>query len=148
MFVLVGGQIGVLATIGLVLLTATTGMFLLRHQGFGVLTRIRAALDQGEAPAREMVHGVMIAMAGLLLLTPGFITDSLGLLLFVPTVRERVWSFLRRNITVVGVGGVGMTGAGRPRRERGPTIDLDPEDYRGEPDPGSPWRGPEDDRRG
>lgn len=122
-FVVVGGQIGVLPTIGLVLATAVTGTILLRIQGFGVMTRIRAALDAGAMPGRDLVHGFMIMAAGLLLLTPGFITDTVGLLLFVPAVRDFAWSLVRDRIVVAAAQ------TGRPgQRDR--TIDLDAEEFR------------------
>jgi UPF0716 protein FxsA len=99
-FVMVGSKIGVLTTIALVLATAVTGVTLLRIQGLGALGRIRTQMDRGEMPSRDLVHGLMIMVAGLLLLTPGFITDTLGLLLFVPAILDRAWRFLRRRPSV------------------------------------------------
>ncbi|MBO6717136.1 MAG: FxsA family protein [Rhizobiaceae bacterium] len=120
-FVVVGGQIGVLATIGLVLATAVTGSILLRIQGFGVMARIRASLDAGGMPGRDLVHGFMIMAAGLLLLTPGFITDTVGLLLFVPAIRDLAWSLVRDRVVVA---------ASAPRRgPGGRTIDLDADEF-------------------
>ena len=138
LFVLIGGEIGVLATIALVLTTAVTGTILLRIQGFGIVNRIRRMLDEGRMPGRELVHGLMIMIAGVLLLTPGFFTDTIGLLLFVPALRDFAWSVARKRITIV-------TAEGRrepPRHPpgRGPTIDLDEEEFRRDPDPDSPWR--------
>ena len=71
-FVAVGSQIGVLATVGLVILTTVLGGALLRIQGFGVLGRIREEVEAGRTPGRELAHGVMIVLAGVLLLLPGF----------------------------------------------------------------------------
>lgn len=137
-FVVVGGQIGVLATLGLVLATAIAGSILLRVQGFGVLQRVRRTLDEGHVPGRELVHGVMILVAGILLLTPGFITDTLGFLLFVPSVRDAGWRFLRSRIVVVGAPtGRGSRGGGQ--REK--VIDLDMDDYSSSDPRQSPWRG-------
>jgi UPF0716 protein FxsA len=124
-FVLVGSQIGVLPTIAMVIATAVAGAILLRIQGFGALTRIRAAMETGGMPGRELVHGLMIMIAGVLLLTPGFITDSIGLLLFVPPVRDAAWRFLRSRVTIVG----GGSQPGPGRRSRGGTIDLDDDDF-------------------
>ena len=90
-FILVGGEIGVGWTVLLVLLTAILGTFLLRQQGFGVLEQIREDVNAGRVPAAAMAHGVLIIVAGVLLLTPGFVTDALGFLLFVPGVRRWVW---------------------------------------------------------
>lgn len=131
-FVLVGSQIGVLATIGLVIATTIAGSLLLRVQGFGALSRIRAAMETGAPPGREMVHGLMIMVAGVLLLAPGFITDALGLLLFLPPVRDLAWRLLRDRIVVVGGSPRGAHG----RRAGSGTIDLDENDFtREEPSP-------------
>lgn len=142
-FIAVGGQIGVLPTLALVLVTAIAGSILLRIQGFGVVERIRRAVDQGAVPGRDLVHGVMILVAGVLLLTPGFVTDTLGFLLFIPAVRDVGWTFLRDRIVVVGRGsGPGPAGGQSPRRGGSRTIDLDSEDYNDESGANAPWRQP------
>jgi UPF0716 protein FxsA len=139
-FIIVGSQIGVLPTLMIVVATAIAGAILLRIQGFGVLRQIRQTLDQGKMPGRELVHGVMILAAGILLLTPGLVTDTLGFLLFIPPVRDLVWKMLRSRIVIIG-GGQGAS-PGPRRRPDGHTIDLDAEDYSARPDDSSPWRGP------
>ena len=85
----VGGWIGALPTIGLVVLTATIGLSLLKRQGLSTLTRARRKMDEGAIPASELVSGVMIAVGGALLLTPGFVTDALGFALLIP--QTRLW---------------------------------------------------------
>jgi UPF0716 protein FxsA len=136
-FVLVGSKIGVLPTIGLVILTAIAGSILLRWQGFNALARIQKELAARRVPGREMVQGVMILLAGFLLLTPGFVTDTLGLLLFIPPVRNAVWRFLSSRVNVETFGtGFGQRGAGRP--EPG-VVDLDEDEYQREGNPDSPW---------
>ena len=72
----VGGWIGALPTIGLVVLTATLGLSLLKHQGLSTLMSARRKMDEGSIPASELVSGVMIGVGGALLLTPGFVTDA------------------------------------------------------------------------
>jgi UPF0716 protein FxsA len=86
----VGGEIGALPTIGLVVLTATIGLSLLKRQGLSTLVSARAKMDQGRIPAGELVSGVMLAVGGALLLTPGFVTDVVGFLLLVPATRRWV----------------------------------------------------------
>ena len=86
----VGGEIGALPTIGLVVLTATIGLSLLKRQGLSTLMSARAKMDQGRIPAGELVSGVMLAVGGALLLTPGFVTDVVGFLLFIPATRRWV----------------------------------------------------------
>lgn len=146
-FVLVGSHIGVLATIGLVVATTILGAVLLRIQGFGILARMRETMDAGGSPGRDLVHGLMIMLAGVLLLVPGFITDVIGLLLFIPPVRDLGWRLIKSRITVVtATAGPGFA----YRRSRGRTIDLDTDDYARDMDeePQSPPRRPriEDDR--
>jgi UPF0716 protein FxsA len=137
-FVLVGSKIGVLATIALVILASIAGSILLRIQGFGAMQRIRAELAAGRDPGRELAHGFMILVAGVLLLIPGFVTDVIGILLFIPPVRDLAWRFIKRRLVVTSVG-AGF-GSFRTGRHRGPTIDLDAEDFSSSPDPKSPWR--------
>ena len=86
----VGGEIGALPTIGLVVLTATIGISLLKRQGLSTLMSARAKMDQGRIPAGELVSGVMLAVGGALLLTPGFVTDVVGFLLLIPATRRWV----------------------------------------------------------
>ncbi len=83
----VGGWLGVLPTVALIVLTAFAGTLLLRWQGLSTVARARAAIERGAMPVAELVHGLFLLIAGLLLLTPGFATDVLGLLLFIPAVR-------------------------------------------------------------
>lgn len=86
----VGSEIGALPTILLSILTAVMGVWLVRHQGFGVLMRVRDLLDRGEVPAIELLDGALILAAGLCLILPGFLTDSLGFLLLIPPLRRRL----------------------------------------------------------
>lgn len=129
-FVVVGSEIGVLATIGLIIGTTVLGAILLRVQGLGAMTRMRAALETGASPGRDMVHAAMIMLAGILLILPGFITDAFGILLFIPQVREFAWRFLSSRVTVHSA----ATGA-RYSTRSSRTIDLDDDDFsRHEPD--------------
>jgi len=140
-FIVVGRHIGLLATLGLILLTAVIGSVLLRIQGFGLLARIRAEAREGRVPGRELVHGVMIMIAGILLVIPGFITDTLGFLLFIPALREAGWRLLKDRIVVVTP--FGSASSAGPRETRGadgkPVIELGSDDFHRDPEPGSPW---------
>jgi UPF0716 protein FxsA len=86
----VGSEIGAFSTILLSILTAVIGVWLVRYQGFGVLRRVRDLLDRGEVPAIEVMDGALILAAGLCLILPGFLTDSLGFLLLIPPLRRRL----------------------------------------------------------
>jgi UPF0716 protein FxsA len=83
----VGDAIGAWPTLGLVILTAFIGVNVLRHQGISTLNRAQRRLEAGELPGQELLEGFMLAIAGALLLTPGFITDTIGFTLLLPWPR-------------------------------------------------------------
>jgi len=83
----VGGQIGVVPTIGICILTAVIGASLLRYQGLQTIARVQNKLSRGEVPATDMLEGVILLLCGFLLLTPGFFTDVIGFLCLVPQFR-------------------------------------------------------------
>src|ERR687887_1145588 len=83
----VGEAIGVLPTIALLILDGFLGAALLRHQGRAAWQRFNEALAAGKVPAREVLDGAMVIMGGAFLITPGFITDIIGLLLLLPPTR-------------------------------------------------------------
>lgn len=142
-FILVGQEIGVLATLALVLLSAICGMVILRITGVATLMRIRAEVEARRLPARPLADGAMMALGSLLLIVPGFVTDVLGLLLLVPPVRTALFGWFSRRIVVRdGAAGGAATEAPRPAPT---TIELERDDYRSEARPGSPWR--RDERR-
>ncbi len=100
-FIKVGELIGVAPTVALTLLASAAGVVLMRAQGLATLARAREATERNKAPVAELLDGLAILLAGALLIVPGFITDALGLLLFVPplrrAVRRRIWTaFARR----------------------------------------------------
>ncbi len=86
----VGQAIGALDTVALLVVVSAVGAWLVKREGLGVLRRARQRVDAGAVPGRELVDGVLILFAGALLLTPGFLTDLVGVLLLVPPVRASV----------------------------------------------------------
>ncbi len=148
-FIVIGGQIGIGWTLLMILVTAIIGTVLLRIQGLQLITHIRSEIDAGKVLARALGDGAMLLVAGILLLTPGFVTDGFGFLLFVPPVRTAIWSFLARRIVVqagpsqfhFGENNPFHTQPGGPAdADTGPVVDLDPEEYEaGPPNPDSPW---------
>jgi len=94
----VGQAIGVWWTIGLLLLDSILGSWLMRHQGRSAWRRFNAALQEGRVPTREVLDGALVIFGGALLLTPGFITDILGLVLLVPPTRAIVRAILGRRL--------------------------------------------------
>lgn len=100
LFVLVGGAIGVWATLGLVVLSAVLGMAVVRLHGLQALMRMRRSLEAGEDPVGSMAHGALTVLAGLLLIVPGFFTDAVGLVLLVPAVRRWLIARLGARLSV------------------------------------------------
>lgn len=86
----VGGIVGAAATVALVVLTALIGATLVRAQGVKTFTRFQAQLARGKLPEVEMLEGVMLLVAGALLLTPGFFTDAAGFVLLTPPLRRQL----------------------------------------------------------
>ena len=93
-----GQAIGAGTTIILVLLTAVLGAWLMRCQGLETLQLIRLQLQRGEMPGLALIDGACILVGGVLLLTPGFITDSVGFLLLVPYTRNIFKAWLKRRL--------------------------------------------------
>lgn len=100
LFIKVGGAIGALPTILIILTTAIAGGILLRVQGLSVWRRAQSSLNRNEVPVAEVFDGLCLLLAGLLLLTPGFLTDSFGLLLFIPPLRRGIGRGLLRRLLV------------------------------------------------
>ncbi len=106
----------VASTVVLVMITAVLGVGLLRIQGLATLTRGMSRLQGGELPATEVVEGLLLAVAGALLLTPGFITDGVGFILLTPPLRALVAQRVLSRVQIVEP----MAGGGfRPMSSRG-----------------------------
>ena len=136
LFVEIGGRIGLGPTIGVIVLTAFVGTNLLRHQGLAILRRAQASLIENRFPMDEVFDGLCLVVAGALLLTPGFFTDGIGLVLFLPPLRNFLRHHIARNLAERGHVKVQTTGLnGGP----GPVIDGEFEDITPSED-GSPER--------
>ena len=94
----IGSIFGVLTAITLVILTGFLGAFMARMQGLQTLFRIQESLREGRMPSSELLDALLIVIAGVVLLTPGFLTDSAGFLLLIPTTRNSIISWLQRQI--------------------------------------------------
>jgi len=127
----VGQWIGVVPTLILLLADALLGSMLLKHQGRGAWRRFNEALAARRFPGREVADGVLIVIGGTLLLTPGFITDIVGIFLLLPPTRAIARRVLKRmtigRFAVVGVGGSGPFGGPPPGPGHGqrPSRDFD-----------------------
>ena len=106
-FLTLGARIGLPMTLAIVVLTGFLGAWLTKKQGLKVLSRYQATIQAGQIPHQEIVEGLLILIAGAVLLTPGFLTDAIGFSLLVPPVREKVRTlisgYLKGRITVAGV---------------------------------------------
>ncbi|SIQ99790.1 UPF0716 protein FxsA [Shewanella morhuae] len=102
----VGEVLGTWTTIGLVLFTAVLGVSLVRSQGLSTLMQVQQKLARGEAPGQEIVEGMMLAMAGILLVIPGFVTDIIGLLLLTPLTRKPIAALLFKRMQLRVVAGL------------------------------------------
>src|SRR5689334_21018914 len=109
----VGQIVGLWTTLALLIGMGVLGVALLQHQGWSSLLRAREAMRTGEAPIRPMLDGLLLTLAGVLFVAPGFISDALGLLLLIPPVRRLAGDWLLSHSTVVysaqGRSGVGET---------------------------------------
>lgn len=113
LFIQVGGLIGLWPTLALVLLSAVAGTALMRSQGAHAWREVQRSFSELRDPSRPLAHGAMILVAGMLLLTPGFFTDTCGILLLIPPVRDAVIRYLSKRIQVSQFG----MSAGGMRRE-------------------------------
>jgi len=110
----IGGYLGAFQTITLVILTAILGSVLARFEGLRTLQQIRQSLSQGIVPAEEMLDGVLIFIGGILLITPGVLTDLFALVLLIPYTRTIFKRWLRRRFDrMVATGNVRLRYQGR-----------------------------------
>lgn len=152
----VGEVLGSWNTVALVILTAVVGVSLVRSQGLSTLMSVQKKLAAGEAPGQEIVEGMMLAMAGILLLIPGFVTDLIGLILLTPITRAPLARYFYQRMQLKVVAGAQFRAGANPfepPHQRGQGGDVfegeferkaDPSDKRPEShqlDEGSPQRG-------
>lgn len=135
LFITVGGAIGLWPTLAIVVGTALLGSWLLRRQGARALADVQRAFHEFGDPTVPLAHGALVLVAGVLLISPGFFTDTLGLLLLLPPMRDLLLRATgRRMMTRVSVGFTVAPGEAAPHRYgRGVVIDGD---YVEAPDPG------------
>jgi UPF0716 protein FxsA len=125
----VGQVIGLLPTLALIIGAALLGGVLLRQQGLSVLTQLRDNVNSGRLPGRTIADAMMIGLAALLLVLPGFLSDVVALALLLPPVRSWFYSALARRVTVVDTTTTYRRRDPSAGRIEG-AIDLDEDDYR------------------
>ena len=127
-FVIIGQAIGLWPTLAGVLATAIIGAVVLRIQGLSLINEIRASVSRGQLPARALADAMMVAIAGVLLITPGYFTDLMGILLLIPPVRSAIYAFIRTRVQVVSTAATGFTYT--QNRVDEATIELDDDEWR------------------
>jgi len=100
LFVEIGGAIGLVPTLAIVLMTAILGTYVIRRQGLRALDRLRTSAQSGVDPVGPLAHGALTFIAGVLLVLPGFFTDTLGFLLLIPQVRSLLIRWGASRVTV------------------------------------------------
>ncbi len=125
--------LGWTGVVALVVLTALLGLLLVRAEGRHTVRKIRRRIDRGELPADELLDGGLLAAAGVSLLTPGFVTDFVGLVLVVPVTRWPIRAGLKRFVVIPyldrktgGIASGNVYEAGFPKQE---TYDVDADEY-------------------
>ena len=126
-FIKVGQLIGLLPTLGLIIGAALLGGLLLRQQGLSVLGQLRSNVNTGRLPGRTIADAMMIGVAALFLVLPGFLSDIVALALLLPPVRSWIYAALASRVSVVETASYRREG---PRLGGEGTIDLDEDDYR------------------
>ena len=145
-FIEAGDLIGLWPTIGVVILTAVIGSTLLRHQGFSTMVRVQESMNAGRLPVAELFDGLCLLIAGAFLLTPGFVTDGVGLLLFMPPFRTVLKGLLASRIKARGEFNMHMnagTGQGSPSGGGFSSTIIDGEFHEVQPDGNSRDQNPE-----
>jgi UPF0716 protein FxsA len=130
LFIVVGNAIGLWATLGVVLLAGFIGALALRWQGLSTVSRLRSSINGGQLPAQSVADAMMIGLAGVLLIIPGFFSDIVALLLLLPPVRAGIYSFLRSRVRVVATTSASYSQDFGPRPIDNDTIELDSDEYR------------------
>jgi UPF0716 protein FxsA len=123
----VGQEIGALPTVALLVIDSVAGSLLMKSQGRAAWRRFQRATSEGRVPAREVLDGALIIFGGALLLTPGFVTDVVGLLFLLPPTRAVVRRLLVRRFAarMVVAGAGAFRGPRTPPRRPGADFDVE-----------------------
>ena len=124
LLMMLGVRIGWMPTLGLIVFTGILGATLARQQGLSILRKIQTEMQNGRPPALEMVEGAMIVIGGMVLLTPGIITDGLGFALLVPGIRRAIANKIQKHFTESFTTGKGFSSSFRSRKKDDDVIDV------------------------
>ncbi len=145
-FIVVGKALGVWLTLALILLTSFLGLVILRSGGLGMMRDLQNASRTGGEPAKAIVNGGMRVIAGILLFLPGFITDTIGLLLLIPSFRALIWASFGPRIVVASSFKSRGFRAGPQDEPPSKVVDLDEDDFHRDGPRQSPWSSNKGDR--
>jgi UPF0716 protein FxsA len=127
-FLMIGQKIGIPMTLAIIVITAILGAYLTKSQGLKALARYQESISQGRLPHEAIIDSLLILVAGALLLTPGFLTDSIGFSLLVPAVRDVIRQILEaslRNRFSVVAQNMGATSATAKESARVITVEAE-----------------------
>ncbi len=130
LFIVLGQTIGLWPTLLGVIVTAVIGSWIIRSQGLSLISDIQRHMRAGVLPAQQLFEGLMIGIAGALLLTPGYFTDTIGFLLLVPPLRVLVYNWLKTRIRVETVTGGSTYTSSTYRPVEEDVVDLDDDKWR------------------
>ncbi|WP_455466166.1 FxsA family protein [Bartonella sp. B39] len=136
-FIFVGKEIGILATLSLIILTTIAGSILLRIQGLSILKNIQRELIQGHTLENDIIDDTFIIIGAILLILPGFVSDILGILFLIKPIRPVVWYLFSSLSNKMNTHTKNNTNA---QNESEKIIDLKAEDYKIHDTTESPWR--------
>ena len=132
LFIQIGGLIGLWPTIAIVIATAVAGTALIRRQGLNTLQRAQQEMDAQRLPVRELFDGICLIFAGAMLLTPGFLTDTVGFALLVPPLRTLLGRYIWRALRKAKGVNFEMAGDQPFRDDGGPIVDADAVEIKGD----------------
>tara|TARA_B100001093_G_scaffold259864_1_gene248405 strand:- start:3069 stop:3500 length:432 start_codon:yes stop_codon:yes gene_type:complete len=124
LLLMLGVRIGWMPTMGLIVFTGILGATLARQQGLSILRKIQTEMQNGRPPALEMVEGAMVVIGGMVLLTPGIITDGLGFALLVPGIRGAIANKIQKHFTESFKTGKAFSSSSRSRKKDDDVIDV------------------------
>jgi len=129
LFIVLGQTIGLWPTLIGVVVTAVIGSAIIRQQGLSLISDIQRHMQAGKLPAQQIFEGLMVGIAGALLLTPGYFTDTIGFLLLVPPLRQLLYAWLKTKVSVQTFA-TGTSYQTQTETRRDGVVDLDDEDWR------------------
>lgn len=128
LFIVIGQAIGLVPTLLGVVVTAVIGSMIIRRQGLSLISEIQRHMQAGALPAGQLFEGLLLGIAGALLMTPGYFTDLMGFLLLIPPIRALIYRYLRSKFTIASFTTATSSRSPLPEED---VVDLDSDKWRG-----------------